>query len=147
MTRSGLGLCGWRRGNIQAWGVAGGQPNGWEMEGTWRHEGAVEGWEKQDGPPSTRKLLTETFNGCLDLGNHRGFWEPAAVPAALAKPRGKPKLSQRNFSLAPRTQILGGLDVSSGALPLSPFLYSQSLWELKLAATLLPLSFPVPLDL
>lgn len=24
-----------------------GQPNGWEMlEGTWRQEGAVEGWEK-----------------------------------------------------------------------------------------------------
>ena len=62
---------------------------------------------------------------------------------------GNQKPGQRSFLLAPRTQILGP-DVSSGALPPSPFsLFSGNsvTWKLKLPAQLLSLSFPVPSDL
>lgn len=82
MTRQDLGSVDAGEGTSRR-GACGGQPNGWEMlEGTWRQEGAVEGWEKQDGPSSTRKLLTETFNGCLDLGNHRGFLRANCSPSS-----------------------------------------------------------------
>lgn len=110
----------------QAWGVRG-QPNGWEMlEGTWRQKELL-----RDGRNKMvlhqQRLLTETFNGCLDPGKpQRGsgsqlrsqqLWPSLEETRSLA--RGIP-------FLAPRTQILG-TDVSSGALLYLPFLYSQSL--------------------
>lgn len=132
-------------GTSRLGGVRGNLMGGRCLKGLGGKEGAVEGWEKQDGPPSARKLLTETFNGCLDLGNHRGFLGASCSPSSSGKPRGNQKPGQRNSLLAPRTQILG-TDVSSGFCLYLPFSSLSHLGAEAGSRSCLCL-FPVPLDL